>query len=93
MSGLSFLHRDAAHLHWPVLLLLGLAGWAELRHEGSLARLLSAVMQRRLASRLSPFARAARVGLMSLALLCAVFALMGPETPGEPGPAPTATGG
>jgi Ca-activated chloride channel family protein len=77
---LDWAHPERVHLLWAVLALVGLLAWLELRGQDLLARFVSAVMAGRLAERLSPGARMARVGMIGLCLVAGVLALMQPRS-------------
>lgn len=65
----------------PALLLW--LDWQERREGGGLARFVSALMQQRLAARLSPSRRLLRILAVLLTLVCGSLALSRPQTPGE----------
>lgn len=83
MSGLTFVHREAVHLIWGVVLLIGWLGWLELGQRDLLARFIGPPMQVRLARRLPPTRRGLRLGLLLLGMVCIVLALMRPQSLGE----------
>lgn len=78
-----FVHVERVHLLWLVLLLVGALAALELRGRGSLAALLSPVMQRRLVVRPGGARTAARLALVALALAAGVLAAMRPQARGE----------
>lgn len=76
-------HRDAIHLVWAVLAVVGLLVVLELRSRGALASFLSPVMQRRLTAQASLERTIVRLALILLSLLAGVEALMRPQAPGQ----------
>lgn len=84
MSGLHFVHRDFVHLLWGALLLAGMLLYLELRRGAQLGRFISPAMQLRLSRRLAPTRQGLRVLLVLGTLLFGIFALMRPQTPGDP---------
>jgi Ca-activated chloride channel homolog len=77
------LHREAIHVVWAVLAVVGLLFVLELRSRGALAAFLSPVMQRRLTAQASFQRTIVKLVLILLALLCGVEALMRPQAPGQ----------
>jgi len=78
-----FVHEGRVHLLWAALAIIALLGFLELRGRGSLGVLLSPLMQRRLVVRPSVARIAARLGLVAIALIAGVVALMRPQSRGE----------
>jgi len=78
-----FLEPGRVQLLWVALAIaLGLA-YLELRARGAMSAFLSPVMQRRLTSQASTGRIVARLVLLFLAMVAAVFALMRPQARGE----------
>jgi Ca-activated chloride channel family protein len=77
-----FQHPGLVHLMWVAAGVVALLGWLELRGRDVLERFVSAVMQRRLAERPTTGRILARLGLILVALIAGVFALMRPQTQG-----------
>lgn len=82
IGDLQFARGELVHLVWAAVAFVLVLGWLELRGRGALARFLSAVMQRRLATRQPPGRRVARLGFVFLTLLCGIAALMRPQSTG-----------
>jgi Ca-activated chloride channel family protein len=81
--GLQFVHPELAPVLLASLALWALLAYLELRQPRQLSRFLSAVMQLRLAQRLSRGRRLLRLCLLLLALGSGSLALLRPQTPGE----------
>ena len=82
MLGWSFVHLGRVHLLWGVLAIVVGLVVLDLRARDALARFLSPLMQRRLASRTSTTRLLLRLGLIAGALAAGVVALMRPQAPG-----------
>jgi len=76
-------HAQLVHLMWGALALVLLLAWFEFRGRDTLSRFVSAVMQHRLADRLSRERRALRLVFVLLALVAGILALMRPQTKGD----------
>jgi len=83
MFGWHFYYEERVWLVWVALAIVGGLTALELRGRRSLAAMLSPVMQHRLVVRPSVGRVAARLGLILLALLAGVGALMRPQARGE----------
>jgi Ca-activated chloride channel family protein len=70
------------HLVWAALALVGLLAYLELRARGAMTSFLSPVMQRRLTAQASLERTALRLGLVFLALVAGINALMRPQAAG-----------
>jgi Ca-activated chloride channel family protein len=80
---LTWQHLERVHLVWIVLLFVAALVVLEVQSRSALSSFLSPVMQRRLTAQ-SSFVRAmVRLGLIGLALLACVAALMRPQARGE----------
>ena len=73
---------EKVHLVWAVLAIVGLLVVLELRARGAMSEFLSPVMQRRLTARASVDRTLLRLGLVLVALLCGVGALLRPQARG-----------
>ena len=71
------------HLVWLALAVIIGLGFLELRSRSALSAFLSPVMQRRLTSQATTGRLAARLGLVLLAMLAAIGALMRPQVRGQ----------
>jgi len=78
-----FAEVQRAHLVWLALAAVIVLGVLELRGRSALGAFLSPVMQRRLTAQASLGRLAARLGLVLLAMLAAIGALMRPQVRGE----------
>ena len=78
-----FAEVQRIHLVWLALAVVILIGVLELRGRSALAAFLSPVMQRRLTAQATTGRLAARLGLVLLAMLAAIGALMRPQVRGE----------
>ena len=83
MTDFSWAHKELVHLVWLVLAVCGGLYVLELRSRGALTSFLSPVMQRRLTAQASFERSLVRLGLIFVALLCCVGALMRPRVRGE----------
>jgi Mg-chelatase subunit ChlD len=82
MGDLTYRHPELIHLLWLALALVGALAWLELRRGEALSRFVSAVMQRRLATRASRSQQIARLGLILATFVLGIVALMRPQTRG-----------
>jgi Ca-activated chloride channel family protein len=78
-----FAEVQRIHLVWLVLAVVIVIGVLELRGRSALGAFLSPVMQRRLTAQGTPGRLAARLGLVLLAMLAAIGAVMRPQVRGE----------
>ncbi|HEU4729923.1 MAG TPA: VWA domain-containing protein [Kofleriaceae bacterium] len=78
-----FAEVQRIHLVWLALAIVILLGVLELRNRTALGAFLSPAMQRRLTAQPTMSRLAARLGLLLLAMLAAVGALMRPQVRGE----------
>lgn len=78
-----WVHFHYVHLIWVAIAVVVLFGWLEIRGRTELSRFISAVMQPRLAQRISTERRVARLGLIFAAFVFGILSLMKPETPGD----------
>ncbi len=78
-----FAEVQRIHLVWLALAVIIVLGVLELRSRSALGAFLSPVMQRRLSSQVTIGRLAARLGLILLAMLAAIGALMRPQVRGE----------
>ncbi|HSR96217.1 MAG TPA: VWA domain-containing protein [Kofleriaceae bacterium] len=78
-----FAEVQRIHLVWLALAIVILLGVLELRSRTALGAFLSPVMQRRLTAQASTARMVARLGLILLAMLAAIGALMRPQVRGE----------
>lgn len=85
----TFVHVERIHLVWIALAIVALLIVLELRSRDALHSFLSPIMQRRLTSRASTARVALRLGLVLLAMLAAIGALMRPQARGETETVPT----
>jgi Ca-activated chloride channel family protein len=83
MFGWHFLHVEYIHLAWGALALVALLFVIELATRDALASFLSPVMQRRLTAQASLARTIVKLGLVFLAMLAGVLALMRPQADGE----------
>ncbi len=83
MFGWHFAYGERAWLVWVALAIVGGLAALELRGRGALAGLLSPVMQRRLVVQPSVTRIVARLGLIAIALLAGVGAILRPQAQGE----------
>ncbi|HSK01782.1 MAG TPA: VWA domain-containing protein [Kofleriaceae bacterium] len=79
----TFVHPGRIHLVWAALALTALLVVLELRGRDALAAFLSPVMQRRLTAQASLARVLVRLGLVLIAMLAAIGALMRPQGRGE----------
>jgi len=77
------LYPERIHLVWAALAIAGILFVLELRSRGALAAFLSPVMQRRLTAQASFERTVLKLGLILLAMLAGVEALMRPQAPGQ----------
>jgi len=82
MLNVEWANRELVHLIWVALAITGLIAWLETRGHTALDRVLSRVMQGRLAERLSPGQRRLRLLLIFGTQALTILALMRPQTPG-----------
>ena len=80
---MTWAHRDLVSLIWVAIAIVGGLAALELRGRGSLGALLSPLMQQRLVVRSSVARIVARLGLVGLALVACVVALMRPQAEGQ----------
>lgn len=80
---LDWKHKELVHLVWLALAVCGGLFMLELRSRGALSSFLSPVMQRRLTAQPSFERSMLRLGLVFLAMLCGIGALMRPQVRGE----------
>jgi Ca-activated chloride channel family protein len=78
-----FAEVQRIHLVWLALATIIVLGVLELRSRSALGAFLSPVMQRRLTAQATPGRLAARLGLLLLAMLAAIGAVMRPQVRGE----------
>jgi Ca-activated chloride channel family protein len=78
-----FAEVQRVHLVWLALAVVVVLGVLELRNRSALGTFLSPVMQRRLTAQAPTGRLAARLGLVLLAMLAAVGALMRPQARGQ----------
>lgn len=78
-----FAEVQRIHLVWLALAAVIVLGVLELRNRSALGAFLSPVMQRRLTAQATTARLAARLGLLLLAMLAAIGALMRPQVRGE----------
>ena len=78
---MDFAAPDWVHLAWPVLAVVMVAGYFELRTGETLAQFMSLPMQARLAWRQTRARRIAGISLFALTLGLGVVALMRPQSP------------
>jgi Ca-activated chloride channel family protein len=78
-----FAEVGRVHLVWLALAVIIVLGVLEWRSRSALGAFLSPVMQRRLTAQATPGRVAARLGLLLLAMLAAIGALMRPQARGE----------
>lgn len=79
----SYRYPELVHLVWIAIAIVVALAVLELRSRGALAVFLSPVMQKRLTAQASTSRVVLRLGLVLLALLAAVGALMRPQARGE----------
>ncbi len=79
MSDFRFANPNWIHAIWPLAVLVVLLFWFDWRRGDVLSRLLSVTMQSRLVQNLSPARRWLSIGLLGLAGLSLVVALMRPQ--------------
>jgi Ca-activated chloride channel family protein len=79
-----FAHVERVHLIWVALLLVAALIVLEVRARGAFGQFLHPAMQRRLSARPSAARVALRIGLVFIALLAGILALMRPQSRGEP---------
>jgi Ca-activated chloride channel family protein len=79
----TFVHTERIHLVWAALAIVALLVVLELRGRDALAAFLSPVMQRRLTAQASLGRVLVKLGLVLLAMLAAIGALMRPQGRGE----------
>lgn len=75
-------HLGRIHLVWAALAITGVLAFLELRTRGAMTEFLSPVMQRRLTAQASTSRLVVRLGLVLLAMLFSVWALMQPQVRG-----------
>ena len=78
-----FAHLELVHLIWVAIAIIVVLAVLEIRARGVLGAFLTPVMQRRLAARPSGARVGLRLGLLALALVAGVLALMRPQSRGE----------
>lgn len=83
MIDLEFAELQRVHLVWLALAITVALGVLELHNRSALGGFLSPVMQRRLTTRASTARMVTRLGLVLLAVLAAIGALMRPQIRGE----------
>jgi Mg-chelatase subunit ChlD len=78
-----FVHPDRVHLVWLALVVTGGLFYLESQSRSALASFLSPVMQRRLTAQATPTRTLTKLGLIFVAMLFAIGALMRPQVRGE----------
>ena len=80
---LTWQHLERVHLVWIVLMFVACLVVLEVRARGQLSAFLSPIMQRRLTAQPSFVRAMVKLGLITLAMLACVAALMRPQARGE----------